>query len=286
MRVLEGEPLSGDHVGKNWACSQLAEQAGGELLFFTDADTHHQPQTLRTMVAALSGVQADLLTGFPRQEMHTWGERLLVPFFSWSFYCFYPLALAYKIPLPAFSIAVGQMMLFRREAYQAIGGHGSVRSSIVEDLMLARQIKAGGLRWRVTYAADLISCRMYRDSLEATHGFIKNLFAAFNFRLLPFVFVFTWLGVMFLKPIIVLLLIIFGQAPQAQVNSILVCIGLSVLLWLIPYVELGIAPGLAFIYPFTILSNEIAALLSLRNSLGGRLSWKGRKIAQPHWKWL
>ena len=50
--------------------------------------------------------------------------------------------------------------------------------------------------------------------------------------------------------------------------------------------ELGIPFGLALLYPFTILSNEIAAFLSLRNSLRGRLLWKGRKIAQPHWRWL
>ena len=201
LKVLSGEPLGGDWVGKNWACSRLAQQAGGELFFFTDADTFHQPQTLRAMVTALMGEQADLLTGFPRQEMHTWGERLLVPFFSWAFYCFYPLALAYRMRMPALTVAVGQMMLFRREAYQATGGHSSVRTFIVEDIMLARRIKASGMRWRVTYAADLISCRMYHGSIEAVNGFTKNLFAAFNFRLLPFVFVFAWLAVMFLKPI-------------------------------------------------------------------------------------
>ena len=286
LRVLEGEPLTGDRVGKNWACSQLAHQAGGELFFFTDADTLHQPQTLRTIVTALVGEQADLLTGFPRQEVHTWGERLLVPFFSWAMYCFYPLALAYRLRLPALSFAVGQMMLFRQEAYQAIGGHGGVSSSIVEDLMLARQIKASGMRWRVTYAADLISCRMYHKNHEAMHGFTKNLFAAFDFRLLPFLFIYIWLAVMFWEPLIILLLMIFGQAVQAQVNYLAICIGLSFLLWLIPYLEMGIPFGLALIYPFTILSNEVAAFLSLGNSLAGRLSWKGRKIAQARWKWL
>ncbi len=107
-------------MGKNWACSRLAQQAGGELFFFTDADTFHRPQTLRAMVTALMGEQADLLTGFPRQEMHTWGERLLVPFFSWAFYCFYPLALAYRMRMPALTVAVGQRMLFRE---RGLRGH-------------------------------------------------------------------------------------------------------------------------------------------------------------------
>ena len=81
LRILHGEPPSGNQVGKNWACSQLARQAQGELLFFTDADTLHRSDTLKTMVTTLMGEQADLLTGFPRQEVHTWGSGCWFLFF-------------------------------------------------------------------------------------------------------------------------------------------------------------------------------------------------------------
>ena len=33
LRILHGEPPPGNQVGKNWACSQLARQAQGELFF-------------------------------------------------------------------------------------------------------------------------------------------------------------------------------------------------------------------------------------------------------------
>ena len=286
LKVLTGEQPPQGQLGKNWACSQLARQAQGDLLFFTDADTVHQPGTLTAIVSALVGEQADLLTGFPRQEVQTWGERLLVPFFSWALLSFNPLVLAYKLQLPGLAVAVGQMMLFRREAYQAIGGHARVSASIVDDLTLARQIQAAGMRWRVSYAADLISCRMYRKNREAIDGFSKNLFAAFDFRLLPFLFVFGWLMVMFWEPIFVLILLIFGQAPQARLDHLLVCFGLSILLWVIPYADLGIPLWLAFLYPLTILSNTIVALRSIQHSLNGWLTWKGRDISQSHWKWL
>ena len=183
LQVLDGDPPSGGQVGKSWACSQLARRAQGELLFFTDADTFHQPETLRTIVTALEGEQADLLTGFPRQEVHTWGERFLVPFFSWAMLCFNPLALAYKLSHPALSSALGQMMLFRREAYLAIGGHEGVVSSIVDDLMLARKIKSNGMRWRVIFIADLISCRMYRNSREAIQWICEKSVCSFRFSL-------------------------------------------------------------------------------------------------------
>lgn len=286
LRVLDGKSPPDGLLGKNWACVQLAQLAQGDLLFFTDADTLHHPQTLRATVTALLGTQADMLTGFPRQEVHSWGERLLVPFFSWAILCFIPLGVAYRLRLPALSSGVGQMMLFRREAYEAIGGHERLGLSIVDDLMLTRRIKEAGLRWRVSYIADLITCRMYRNSREAFRGLEKNLFAAFDFRLLPYSFVFLWLAVMFWEPLIVLGLMIFGQAPQARANELAICIGISLLLWMVPYIELGIPLRLAFLYPITLLTNEVVAFQSLRLSLAGRLTWKGRTLTQPHWRWF
>jgi len=218
--------------------------------------------------------------------VHTWGERLLVPFFSWALLCFIPLELAYRLRLPGLSNAVGQMMLFRREAYLAIGGHERVSAEIVDDLGLARQIKTAGLRWRVAYVADLISCRMYRESREAFNGFVKNLFAAFDFRMLPYLFIFSWLAVMFWEPLIVLLLLILGQAPLARAIDLAVCIGLSLLIWLVPYIDFKVPTTFAFLYPLTILANEVVAFQSLLHSLVGRLSWKGRIITRPHWRWL
>ena len=286
LKVLAGGPPPEGWLGKNWACTQLARQAQADLLLFTDADTLHQPQSLRILVTALLGEQADLLTGFPRQEVHSWGERLLVPFFSWASFSFVPLGLSYRLRLPLLSSAVGQMMLFRRAAYQAIGGHANVSSSIIDDLMLVRRIKAAGFRWRVLPVTDLIACRMYPGSRAAFEGFARNLFAAFNFRLLVFLFAFCWLAVVFWEPLIVLALSVSGWLPPARIELLAVCIGLSLLVWLIPCLELGFPFGLAFLYPLILLANEVAAFKSLRLSLAGRLTWKDRDLARPHWKWF
>ena len=286
LRVLEGEPPSAHQMGKSWACTQLARQAKGELLFFTDADTVARPGLLKTIVTVLSGEQADLVTGFPRQEVCTWGERALVPFFSWASLSFVPLALAYKLQWPGLAIAVGQVMLFRREAYLEIGGHERVISSVVDDISLTQKIIEKKLRWRVAHVSDLISCRMYHSSREAIDGFTKNLFAAFGHRLLPFLFVFLWLFVMFWEPLVVAGLMLVGRADGAQPAAVAVTIALSMLVWLIPYLEMGVPFYLAFLYPFTILANMGVAFRSLFHSLAGRTTWKGRVIRKPQWKWF
>jgi len=286
LSVLDGLFSPEGLIGKSWACAQLADQAKGELFFFTDADTFHQPHTLKAAVTALIGENADLLTGYPHQEVGSWGERLLVPFFSWALTCFNLLWLAYRLRLPALSGAVGQMMLFRREAYFTIGGHRRISTSIVDDFALARHIKSSGLRWRVAHISDLISCRMYQGSREAYNGFVKNLFAAFEFRLLPYLFAFSWLTIMFWTPLLVLLQFLLGHAPLAHLQDLSVCIILSLSLWLIPYLNIQVPFYLAFLYPITILAKFVVALQSLRHVITGNISWKGRNIAAQKWKWL
>ena len=71
-----------------------------------------------------------------------------------------------------------------------------------------------------------------------------------------------------------------------QASYLSVCLGLSLILWLLPYVYLGVPFGLALLYPVTILAIELVAFTSLRKSLIGNLSWKGRNIPKTHWKWI
>jgi chlorobactene glucosyltransferase len=286
LNILAGTPPPEGFTGKNWACAQLAEHSKGDLLLFTDADTVFQPQALRKIVKVMMWEGADLLTGYPRQLMESWGERLLVPFFLWAVLCFTPLWLAYRLRVPSLSTAVGQMMLFRREAYQKGGGHAALGSVIVEDIALARSIKRAGLRWRVVNITDLVSCRMYFGAQEAFNGFAKNLIATFDFRLGEFLFVYLWLGALFLHPWIILAAKLFRIAPTASYFELAICIGLSVLVWCLPYWELKLPLILGIFYPITMIANEGAAIQSLILSLTGRISWKGRPIPRPKWKWL
>lgn len=279
LRVLDGRPLAAGWLGKNWACAQLAAQAAGELLYFADADTVHRPDALRRLVTALEGERADLLSGFPRQEVRTLGEKLIVPFFSWVMICFVPLTLAYRVRLPALAYAIGQMLLIRRSTYDAIGGHQAVRAEIAEDLALARLVNGLGYRWRMMQAAPLVSCRMYRSGRDAYFGLAKGLFAAFDFRLLPYLFAWGWLAVTFLKPLADLARYGLAGPPDTPLAAILGCIALALALWLIPYRLLRLPLWPAVLYPLSLIAMEAVAARSLWLSLVGGLHWKGRPLA-------
>jgi chlorobactene glucosyltransferase len=280
LRTFRGRPLPTGWLGKHWACHQLSQAAGGELLLFTDADTRHHPCALRDAVAALLAQRADLLTAIPRQDMKTWGERLIVPLFPWSIFCFLPLMLAHRWRWPAFSASVGQFMLFRRAAYDQIGGHASVRQTAIDDIALGRRIKAQGLRWRLFDAGDRVRCRMYHNFQEACEGFCKNLFPAFGGSIILYIFVWLWLLLLFVEPLIILALCAAGVPIPPSICALAVAaIVLALLLWGLTHRQFRFPLHLCLFYPATIILASFIAARSMTLTLKKKTTWKGRNLA-------
>lgn len=178
LRVLAGRPLPAGWVGKNWACAQLASQASGEVLVFTDADVWWRPGALGAVLAALDGAGADLVTAWPRQRTVGLAERVAVPQLDLLLLAALPRPLVGALPHASLSAANGQLMAWRRDAYDRVGGHTSVRSELLEDMALARRAKARGLRLDLRLGAPLLETRMYRSWREVLDGFGKNVLAA------------------------------------------------------------------------------------------------------------
>lgn len=280
LKVVLGAPLPPGWLGKNWACQQLAGRADGEVLLFVDADTRHHPRMLVDAVAALAEENADLLSAVPREEVISWAERLVVPVIPWSVFSFVPVGVANHVRWPWMSAAIGQFMLFRREAYEQIGGHASIRASAVDDISLARRVKSAGLRWRLVDGTSRISCRMYRSRDEVVNGMSRTLFAVFDNRIAVHLFVWLWLAVAFVEPPVVLSLRLASlPIPNASLWLAGLAVALSLFLWLIAYSRLRIPRYLAFLYPATILIAAAIAIRSAIITLTGRVTWRGRHLA-------
>jgi chlorobactene glucosyltransferase len=287
LRVLSSCPPPEGWMGKHWACQQLAEAATGDLLLFTDADTFHHPQALRAGVAAMLTERADLMSAFLHQRMFTWGERLTVPAVFWCFFSFLPIPLAHHIRAPGLSLTNGQWMLFRRSAYQAVGGHEAVRQNPIDDIALGRRVKAKGLRWRVVDAGDYVSCRMYSGFRAAVEGFTKNLFAVFDFRLAEYLFVWVWMLVVTVEPLAVCFLWPLGLARSVFAFwPALLAVGEMLVLWGIVLARLRFSRGLMFLYPVSILLLSFIAFRSLLWTATGRATWTGRPLPRQRPKLL
>lgn len=277
LRILCGDPLPADWLGKCFACHQLANHARGEYLLFTDADTVHQPGSLAAVMAARAEDKADFLTLITGFEMKTWAEKLILPLIHFTAFVCFPLSGMKIFNHPFFSIGNGQFMLFRRDAYKVIGGHESVRSALVEDIWLARRVKAAGFSISVRDGSKAVSCRMYHNFREIWEGFSKNLFAVVNFSFSGLIAMILFFALVYLLP------------------PILFCAELwrphGVLSWFFPAVEILMAVSMrlllafrfrlgivsSFFHLFGVFMVLCIAVNSARRVLGGHgVSWKGR----------
>jgi chlorobactene glucosyltransferase len=181
VTVLHGSGhLPAGWNGKSYACQRLADQATGEWLLFTDADTVHTPASIAQGIALAEGLQVDLLSAFPRQLTRSWSERVVVSFIL----DFLPLAALDLRTLwrsgSGRTAANGQYLLIRTSTYRAVGGHNSISHALVDDFALAKRVRCGGFTVALVDGTSMLSCRMYRNAREVWEGFSKNVLAAMD----------------------------------------------------------------------------------------------------------
>jgi len=178
IRYIKGETPPPGWVGKNYAASRLAEEATGDYLLFTDADTSVTPGLLELSLKQALANKADLVTGFPRLWSPSFWGKLIIPNVYFIFWGFCPFFLSPSNKFPIVAMGVGCYLFFKRQAYEKIGGHKAVCNDLTEDMALARRIKEKGLRLHTVDMASHIASKMYSSLNEVWEGYGKNLFKA------------------------------------------------------------------------------------------------------------
>ena len=276
LTIIYGTSLPNEWVGKSHACHQLSLKAKGEYLLFTDADTIHSPYSLLSLIRTSRHYQADLLTAVPNQKLASLWEHLMVPFMHVLYHGYLPNSLIYSNHDSRFSAANGQVMLFRYDAYQEIDGHKSVKSSLVEDIDIAKKIKQNKYKVVLANAVDIVSCTMYSGFNEVFMGFSKNFYSGLseNFSIL-FFFIFHVFTAYVLPPVIFIYALISGNAELMQWGLLLTILGMfirlsSTIQFSLPLFHVFLQP-LSALFAIVIAGNSF--LWSLPNN--GRI-WKGR----------
>jgi len=180
IRWFLGEKLPEDWMGKNYACHQLAQKASGKYLIFMDADVELSANAISKAVAFFQEKQLSLLSIFPQQKMESFAELLTVPAMNWILQSLLPMILVQKTSFPSLSAANGQFMMFEADNYRINQWHSRVRNQNVEDIRLARMIKASGLKMAVLLGNQDVYCRMYRLAQESILGFSRNMHEYFG----------------------------------------------------------------------------------------------------------
>jgi chlorobactene glucosyltransferase len=177
IKLIKGKPLPPGWGGKPHACYQLAKQATGSWLIFTDADTIHAPNMIRSVLEIALKNNPSLLSGFPKQITDSLTQKIAVPVFNFIVLSWMPLWWLHKGKKPRPSFANGQFLMFSRDEYWRVGGHEVVKSRILEDVWLGAEVYRKGGRVLAVDLSPVVRCHMYRSFGAMWNGFAKSIYA-------------------------------------------------------------------------------------------------------------
>lgn len=235
LTVISGQPKPDGWLGKSWACHQLSEAYTGDILIFIDADTWLEPEAAAKVVRTMGRDVVDLITLWPEQKLGTFWEKTVIPLVYHGLLTLLPTRFVHRLPKwipsflrkkisPFFAAACGQFMAFKRKAYEAIGGHTSVKDKVVEDVELARNIKQAGFSMKMYHGLKAVHCRMYNSGDELWEGFRKNFFAGFGQNAYLFIGMMALTFITFILPTIALPFLIFFDAGLPLILCIIAII--------------------------------------------------------------
>jgi cellulose synthase/poly-beta-1,6-N-acetylglucosamine synthase-like glycosyltransferase len=275
--------------GKNWACAQAVEQAQGEFLLFIDADVRLEKGAIAAALGEAQASKADLVSCLPEIVCGCLAEWLAQPIMVRMLTAGFNIGAVSDPTQPDVAFAAGPFMLFRRAAYDRIGGHRAIADDLVEDVALARQIKAFGLKMRLMLGLGLVKVRMYQNLAGLWEGWTKNLHMGTQRRVSAtllisiisvFVFVVPWLGIILSGVAFLSLGLQDGRLFLIPFLSALTLLLWESILWRWQAVllELPVRYGLLR-WLGGLLVAAIAIASIIKTETGWGWTWRGRSLA-------
>ncbi|MET9503358.1 glycosyltransferase [Streptomyces sp. NPDC006622] len=277
-----GEPPAG-WTGKLWAVRHgiaLARAREPEYLLLTDADIAHAPDSLRELVAAARAGGFDLVSQMARLRVESVWERLVVPAFVYFFAQLYPFRRIGR-PRARTAAAAGGCVLLRAETAGRARVPEAIRHAVIDDVALARAVKASGGRIWLGLADRVDSVRPYPGLHDLWRMVSRSAYAQLRHNPLLLLGTVLGLALVYLVPPLVLLGGLALGSPAVAVPGGLawaVMTGTYVPmlryyrqpLWLAP-----LLPFTAFLYLLMTVDSAV------QHHRGRGAAWKGRTYARP-----
>ena len=245
--VLQLRDLPEGWAGKPHAIHRGVQEAQGDWLLFTDADTWHAPNALRSTLTQAIQEGSDMFTIGAEQELPSFWDRALMPMAYMGISMLYPPKLV-NDPKSSVAVANGQYILIRHAVYNLIGGYArpDLRGTLLDDRDLARVVKENGFKLHFLDGSGLVHVHMYSTLREIWHGWRKNAYLGNRGGLLFVVLQLIGLPTITIAPFLLPLLAFFTRNNKhASIST----------------TEVGIATAL-----------ELTPLLAYRAWLNGKLA--------------
>jgi hopene-associated glycosyltransferase HpnB len=198
LHILTGAKKPAGWAGKLWALHQGVEASSAPILLFADADITHDPRHLSTLVTRLATPHTDMVSEMVRLNCTTLAEHALIPAFVYFFQMLYPFARV-NDPLSATAAAAGGTVLIRREALARIGGIERIKSALIDDVALAREVKKFGPIY-LGHSGLATSIRPYPAFADVFRMVSRSAFTQLNHSAILLVFTVLGMILVFVVP--------------------------------------------------------------------------------------
>jgi len=279
VRLLKGQPLPSGWAGKTFACHQLAQEARGSWLLFTDADTVHASSMLRRVLGVALVSRAALISGFPYQRTTSIWQKTAMPIlFYFMLLCWMPFWWLQRSRCSMPSVAIGQFLFFSTEGYRSIGGHEAVKSRIVEDVWLGIEVSRHKYRQLTVDLSSLVSCQMYREFGTMWDGITRWFYTVASLSIVSLVVMIAVVLLLFLAPFLWMVYgLLLGQPALAWEVLVALQVGIVFLARFLagrrfsqPKTSIILHPiGVAFLL-------LVSFYASYQYLTGAGVKWKGR----------
>ncbi len=284
LKIYNGKPLEEGWRGKPFALMQLCAHAKGEFFLFTDADTVHSSRSVSIAVTNMLYHKVDFLSGYIRQRLVSFGEKITVPAMYILSFFILPLWVCKWGKSSILAAAVGQYICVKADTFLKAGGFEQVKNVTTEDVYLARSMKKHGAKTVFLDLKDAAICRMYYSYKDCVTGIGKNIFDFLgknNFILiLAFLGVFTFLTFPPFYTIFLTFQAISTKQIEAFVflaywaNTLFMYLG-----WLIVFQSQQLRKRYTLLYPIIFVNLLFVAFHSWKRSLTKKgHEWKGRIV--------
>ena len=279
VSVYKGNKVPSGWLGKNWACHQLSEKANGEFLLFLDSDTKLSPNVLSDSMNMHINEDLDLLTLFPKRKASTFIDKIISVTIGWMIFSWIPIFLANTSKFPFFSAAFGQFLLFKRDSYNLIGGHKTIKVEILDDFELGRNISRNKLKLKMINGVKDIETFSYNSEKEALRGFSRTIFPFFYQSLIGFLILwFLFISMTFI-PFLMIFVEFFNITLDENKNSLILLIWtLLSCSWVLAALRSKQSIFLAILFPFAMLVTSIIGFYSVVSFLIDNIHWKNRNV--------
>ena len=200
-----------DWTGKTWASHQGYLHSRGDILLFTDADSHFQStDTLRLTVSYMQQEKLDALTGLPYLPLIDFWSKIVEPLWN-LFIVLGPTIPKVNDPQSKQMLVMGSFFMIKKNVYESVGTYNAVKGSLQEDTAMGVRIRQSGYKLRMTKVDNLVTALLSRDlstlwhnsigrsvinaAVENRWNAVKNIAIITLMTLLPFL-IFAYVGLL------------------------------------------------------------------------------------------